>query len=276
MHRSRIVIAAAALSLTAALLAAVPAAPAQAVACIEPNPVSWSGSVPPAPGPVDTIITPGYYVVSNIWHYNSGDELAIWDQHPGVGSGPDWGFCSTTPNSGVQGYPEETTSVGLGGTLSSYSTITSAFTLAQTLPSGSTEETAYDLWWNDSVGHADATEVMVWVNNHGSTPAGSDTGTRVTDSQGHAYELWAFEGDGTTRGSIYTFVQVSNHTSETIGIRSLVSYLATHAPYDNSNTGNPSGIGTNPTAVGFDFGAELGQNSGTMTWEDDSLSYNIS
>lgn len=57
---------------------------------------------------------------------------------------------------------------------------------AHTAPSGGVWDVAYDMWLN-GVADKNSTELMIWTQNSGQTPAGSKRGT-VTIS-GHSWDL---------------------------------------------------------------------------------------
>ena len=57
---------------------------------------------------------------------------------------------------------------------------------------GDRYESAFDLWLDDGPGTSDGHEVMIWTQNDGQYPAGSDTGQQWTDPlYGTGYEVYA-------------------------------------------------------------------------------------
>jgi hypothetical protein len=130
----------------------------------------------------------------------------------------DWSVKSVqkTGNTGVLAYPDVGQVFTLGNDtdppISGFSSLTSSFTQTMNANSRTDAEAAYDIWLDN--GKA-TDEIMIWVDNHGQTPAGNDKGHRVID--GTRYELWS--ADGTT-----SFVR-SNEQSGTVNILAVLHWL---------------------------------------------------
>ena len=84
---------------------------------------------------------------------------------------------------GTKGYP-----------LSTFTTMTSSYTETMNAVSGTDAEAAYDIWINGL-----NKEVMVWVDNHGQTPAGSKVAT--TTFSGATWDLYETGDRPTWRSS---------------------------------------------------------------------------
>lgn len=117
-------------------------------------------------------------------------------------------------------------------------------------------EAAYDLWLGSTAGAswANDQEIMVWTDNHGQTPAGSDTGKTWTDaSTGKVYEIWVDSGSSSvsTNNDIVTFVAKSNAQSGSVDLLALYKFLQSGG-YTAANAGVDQ----------MDYGFELCSTSG--------------
>jgi hypothetical protein len=111
-------------------------------------------------------------------------------------------------------------------------TLTSAWTDANPSGAGQDYEYAFDDWlanpannsWNNDL------EVMIWTDNHGQRPAGSDTGTVYTDAAGTAWEVWTAGGASSVSPvSTVSFVRASNAASGSIDRIGFYAYLQAHS-----------------------------------------------
>ena len=122
-------------------------------------------------------------------------------------------------NTGVLSYPDVAQVFTLGNDtdppITGFSAITSSFTETMNATAKTDAEAAYDIWLDN--GKA-SDEIMIWVDNHGQTPAGKDKGPVVIG--GTRYELWS--ADGTT-----SFVR-SNERSGTVNILAVLRWLQSH------------------------------------------------
>jgi hypothetical protein len=94
-------------------------------------------------------------------------------------------------------------------------------------------DVAYDIWVDSG---SNTEEIMIWVDNHGQTPAGDDKGSVVIG--GTTYELWS--ADGTV-----SFVR-SNEQSGTVDILAVLHWLQS-----NGYIGSTADLGQ------VDFGWEI-------------------
>jgi hypothetical protein len=136
--------------------------------------------------------------------------------------------------------------------ISSFNSITSTF--ADTSPDSGIYEDAYDIWLN-GIGGANATEVMIWTDNHGQTPSGSVQGT-VTMG-GRSYTVWK------TTGNYIAFVPSTNFTSASMDLLAFFKWLMSKGWITDSAT-----LGQ------VDYGVELVSTGGvpaTFTFSDFSV-----
>jgi Glycosyl hydrolase family 12 len=130
----------------------------------------------------------------------------------------DWSVTSNQAagNSGVLTYPDVaqifTLSSDNDPPISAYSSITSTFAENMNATSGTDAEAAYDIWLDNGNGPG---EIMIWVDNHGQTPAGDDTGS--FDVGGATYEVW-------NAGGTVSFVR-SNEQSGTVDVLAVLHWL---------------------------------------------------
>jgi hypothetical protein len=173
---------------------------------------------------------PPYVVRNNVWNPQSGFTETI-----GADSASDWGVTADFPagNQAVISYPDvQKTFTQPDDTdlpLADITSLTSSF--AEKMPqSGIDAEAAYDIWLNSY-----NTEVMIWNENHGQTPAGTDVGTFMID--GVSYSFWDNAGiSGGFPSGPFTFVMNSNESSGTVNIESVLTWLASH-DYISSSSG---------------------------------------
>jgi hypothetical protein len=97
--------------------------------------------------------------------------------------------------------------------ISSFHSIYSTF--AETSPHVGIYEDAYDIWIN-GVASSGSTEVMVWTENHGQTPGGSQQGTATIG--GRTYTVWR-------SGSYIAFVATSSVTSGTVNLLAVFDWI---------------------------------------------------
>jgi hypothetical protein len=140
-------------------------------------------------------------------------------------------------NTGVLSYPDVgqvfTRGDDTDPPISAFSAITSSFTETMNATAGTDAEAAYDIWVNSG---SKTEEIMIWVDNHGQTPAGDDKGSVVIE--GTTYELW--NADGTV-----SFVR-SNEQSGTVDILAVLHWLQS-----NGYIGSTADLGQ------VDFGWEI-------------------
>ena len=99
--------------------------------------------------------------------------------------------------------------------ISSLNSVTSTF--AETSPDVGIYEDAYDIWLN-GVASSGSTEVMIWNDNHGQSPAGSAQGSVTFD--GRSYTVYR-----TSTGSYIAFVANSNFTSGSMNLLEFFNWI---------------------------------------------------
>lgn len=135
----------------------------------------------------------------------------------------------------VKTYPNSHRDFDSEPEISSFSSITSTF--AETDPGTGIYEDAYDIWLN-GIASSTSTEVMIWTNNHGQTPAGSVQTTVTID--GRSYTVYK------TTGNYIAFVANSNFTSGTMNLLDFFQWI----------TGK-GWLASDATLGQVDYGAEL-------------------
>jgi hypothetical protein len=129
----------------------------------------------------------------------------------------DWQVTSTqrADNTEVLTYPS--VQLNYNGTngypLTKFTAMTSSYTETMNAVSGTDAEAAYDIWINSL-----KKEVMIWVDNHGQTPAGSKVAT--TTFSGATWDLYV-----TSNRSYMAFVREGNAPSGTVDILAALNYL---------------------------------------------------
>jgi hypothetical protein len=128
----------------------------------------------------------------------------------------DWQVTSTqrAGNTAVLTYPSVQLNYGTNGhPLSQFTSMTSSYAENMNAFSGTDAEAAYDIWLNGL-----NKEVMVWVDNHGQTPAGSEVAT--TTFSGATWDLYE-----TSDRSYMAFVRQGNASSGTVDLLAALQYL---------------------------------------------------
>jgi hypothetical protein len=156
-----------------------------------------------------------FYLTNDTWNvsnYQVAQTMFICDFN-------NWYVTATmdnTKNDGaVKSYPNVHQDFSSKPLISSFKTITSSF--AETGPHVGIYEYAYDIWINGIAGGNGSTEVMIWHDNFGQTPAGTKQGTATFD--GRTYDVWR---SGT---SIVSFVDTANTTTGTINLLGIFKYM---------------------------------------------------
>ena len=113
---------------------------------------------------------------------------------------------------------------------------------------GDRYEMAYDLWFDAGPGQAGSKEVMVWTQNDGQYPGGTDIGTWTDPRFGNQYEVWE---NSTT---VWFVCKVGSHTGS-VDIKSAAQYaFLTNAAWAGSQAVN----------VAFDYGPEIVTTTGHL------------
>jgi Glycosyl hydrolase family 12 len=185
------------------------------------------------------------FVIQDVWNPVSGASQTLTAYNPGQ-----WSVSADMPagRTGVVSYPDVqqiyTTTSDTPDPLSSFHSLTSSFTESGPGSSGGNDyEAAYDIWAGTG-NHNGAQEIMIWVDNHGQTPAGSKVAT--ADIGGTSYSVWS------AGKNPVSLVLNTNETSGTINILAALDWLM-------SNGYMPAGSGVNQ----IDFGWEICSTGGT-------------
>ena len=137
-----------------------------------------------------------------------------------------WGIQTrqAAGNTAVLSYPDAqkvmTRSDGSDTPLSSFTKLKSTFSITMPSGPGMDDEAAYDDWLNSW-----KTEVMIWVDNQGQTPAGSIAAHPKV--AGRHWALWATGTKGNDNNT-YSFVAASNFTHGTVDTLAMLKWLAHH------------------------------------------------
>lgn len=163
-----------------------------------------------------------YFVYNNEWAENS-DTIS---QTLYACSYSDWYVVATmiNDNGAVQTYPNAQKDFN-EPKISSLSSVTSTF--AETNPGSGIYEDAYDIWLN-GIATSSSTEVMIWNDNHGQTPAGSLQATVTLD--GHTWAVYQ------TTGNYIAFVASSNFSSGTMNLLAFFQWLISNGKIRSDST----------------------------------------
>ena len=245
-------------------IAVLPKAPASGTAGAARS-GSSAAAPPPAPGS-GSCAKPSFV---------TSDQYGMWNQDPyfvynnmwGISgyhvkqtlyacSSSNWYVVATMDNNrgdgAVKTYPNSHRDFSNKPVITSQKSITSTF--AETSPGTGIYEDAYDIWLN-GIASSGSTEVMIWTENHGQVPAGSDQGTVSID--GRSYTEWK------TPGNYVAFVANSNFTSGTMNLLAFFQWIIAKGWIPASST-----LGQ------VDYGVELVSTNGvpaTFTFSDFSV-----
>jgi hypothetical protein len=221
---------------------ATPSSPvAQGKACVT---TSISGDC----GPYDYSAISGSngystYVAQDMWNPISGAFQTLTATGPGT-----WKVSANMPasNTAVVSYPDTqqiyTTSNNTPEPLSNFSSITSSY--AESGPAGSHDdyEAAYDIWASTG-SSSNNQEIMIWVDDHGQTPAGSDVAAATIDGAG--YKIWSTSGAGAV-GKTVSMTLNSNQPSGSVSLLDDLNWLKSHGYM-------PAGSGLSQVDFGFEI-----------------------
>ena len=164
-------------------------------------------------------------------------------------SSSDWNVDANiaADDGGVKTYPNSAYNFAAPPAISSLAAVTSTF--GSTLPASGDFEDAYDIWLNGTAGTG-GDEVMIWTDNHGQTPAGSQVATATFDGQ--SYTVWQAVG-----GPI-TFVSDTNVTGGDLNLLQFFQWLISQGYEPSGSTLNQVAYGaeivsTNATPETFGF-----------------------
>jgi hypothetical protein len=229
---------------------ATPTASAPASTPVTPPPTSAGGATCTDPSFTTSSDfgneTLGAYTVSNnMWNAGGGGI----SQTLSACSSSDWYVDANVADDGggVKTYPNSAYNFADPPEISSLSTVTSTF--GSTLPASGDFEDAYDIWLNGTAGTG-GDEVMIWTDNQGQTPAGSQVATVTFDGQ--SYAVWQEAG-----GPI-TFVSDTNVTGGDLNLLQFFQWLISQGYEPTGSTLNQVAFGaeivsTNATPETFGF-----------------------
>jgi hypothetical protein len=153
-----------------------------------------------------------YFVSNNMW--NASSYSVTQTLH--ACSHSDWYVTATMNNDSGDGavktYPNSQRDFN-DAQISSLNSVTSTF--AETSPRVGIYEDAYDIWLN-GLATSGSTEVMIWTQNNGQTPSGSDQGSVTFD--GRTYTVWK-------AGSYIAFVANANFSSGTVNLLGFFQWI---------------------------------------------------
>jgi hypothetical protein len=175
--------------------------------------------------------TLGAYTVSNdMWNAGGG---GISQTLSACSSG-DWFVDANVADDGggVKTYPNSAYNFADPPEISSLASVTSTF--GSSLPASGDFEDAYDIWLNGTASSG-GDEVMIWTDNQGQTPAGSQVATVTFDAQ--SYTVWKADG-----GPV-TFVSDTNVTGGDLNLLQFFQWLINNGYEPASSTLNQVAYG---------------------------------
>ena len=194
--------------------------------------------------PQDGISIGSFYLTNDTWSvdgYNVAQTMYICDYN-------NWYVTATMDNNNGDGavktYPNVHQDFNEPA-ISSFHTVSSSF--AETGPHVGIYEYAYDIWLN-GVASSSATELMIWNDNFGQTPAGTKQTSAFT-SGGRTYDVYR---NGSGGGQYVAFVDRQNTTSGTVNLLDFFNYLMSTKGW----------LSTTSTIGQIDYGAELVSTNG--------------
>lgn len=224
-----------------------------------PRPGASTSSHPTSPSPSGSAAAPPPPGSSSCTHpqFTTSDPTGMWNQAPYfVGndmwnagnyavtqtvyacSYSDWYAVATMNNDSGDGavktYPNSHRDFDNSPQINSFNSITSTF--AETGPGKGIYEDAYDIWLN-GIASSGSTEVMIWNQNHGQTPAGSKQGTVTVD--GRSFTVWR-------SGSYIAFIANTDFSSGTVNLLEFFKWIMAKG-----------WIPANSTLGQVDYGVEL-------------------
>jgi hypothetical protein len=190
--------------------------------------------------------TLGAYTVSNnMWNAGGGGI----SQTLSACSSSDWFVDANVADDGggVKTYPNSAYDFADPPEISSLASVTSTF--GSSLPASGDFEDGYDIWLNGTA-TSGGDEVMIWTDNQGQTPAGSQVATVTLDGQ--SYTVWQ------AAGGPVTFVSDTNVTGGDLNLLQFFQWLISQGYEPSNSTLNQVAYGaeivsTNATPETFGF-----------------------
>jgi hypothetical protein len=142
-----------------------------------------------------------------------------------VCSASSWYVESQEPanNTAVLTFPgvQDNFGTGKGVAISSYKSMTSTY--AFVIPNIGDYEMTYDIWLNGEAS-AGCTEIMIWLDNHGQTPAGSVVHSNVAVG-GSTFNVWRSTSGSWQTISFETTSSFSPTASGTVDLLAIYNYV---------------------------------------------------
>lgn len=228
----------------------------------------WTVTAPPYSNSMAGHQFPGYIISNNMWNCQGGCDGATDGSGNGTqtiwaNSASNWGVTATlggTDETAVLTYPEDQQLWSLPDNTDTHVANLKLLQghASEVMPQSNLDaEAAYDIWLGPiNTPNAFNTEVMIWTENHGQTPAGHVVGS--ASWYGQNFTVWSETGNHTI-----TFVQDNTMKSGTTHILSAIHWLA-----------NNKFIPKNYGLAQVDFGFEICNTGGTSE-NFNVTSYNV-
>jgi Glycosyl hydrolase family 12 len=167
-----------------------------------------------------------------------------------VCSASSWYVESEEPanNTAVLTFPgvQENFGTGNGVAISSFTTMTSTYAFA--IPDIGDYEMTYDIWVNGEASNG-CTEIMIWVDNHGQTPAGSIVHPGVSVG-GSTFDVWRDTSGSWQVISFETTGSFSKTASGSVDLLAIYDYVVAQGWMPSSSTLYQIGFGPEICSTG--------------------------
>jgi len=151
-------------------------------------------------------------------------------------------------NTAVLSFPgvQENFGTGKGVAISSFHTMTSNYVVEA--PNIGDYEMTYDIWLNGEAS-AGCTEIMIWVDNHGQTPAGSVVTSNVPVG-GATYDVWRSTGRSWQTISFESTAGFTTSATGTVDLLSIFNYVVQQGWMPSSSSLYQIGFGPEICSTG--------------------------
>jgi hypothetical protein len=185
---------------------------------------------------------PPYFVFNNMWNASNYPVT----QTLYACSYSDWYVVANMNNDSGDGavktYPNSHRDFDNAPAIGSLHSVTSTF--AESSPQAGIYEDAYDIWLN-GLATSTSTELMIWTDNHGQRPSGSEQGSVTLG--GRTYQVWrAMNGSS----PYIALVAEQNFTSGTVDLLSMFQWLIQKGWLSSNSTLNQVGYGPEIVSTG--------------------------